>query len=252
MENNDITVILNCYRRPQYLRSQILAILEQSVKPKEIWIWMNQSDELSFFDWTEVEKLIDEHNIRTVPSNYNWKYCGRFALACLVDTPYTAIFDDDTIPGTRWFENCLETHQNTSGIMGGVGVCLHTDSTYQPNTRYGWVSANKETVEVDLVGHAWFFPAEYIKYMWMEKPIWDNGEDMHFSAMCQIHGGIKTYVPPHPIRDTSLWSSLHGVQLGVDSVASSATKNHAEFYQQRNDCVKRLTDLGWKLHKGKK
>lgn len=266
MENNDITVILNCYRRPQYLRSQILAILEQSVKPKEIWIWVNESEETKSFDWFIINDLVEKHNIRVVSSNYNWKYCGRFSLACMVDTTWTAIFDDDTIPGTNWFANCLECMDDVASsnvlgitklelisrrdvlypILGGVGVLLHQNDSYQPNTRYGWVSANEHRKKVDLVGHAWFFPASYIKHMWRQKPMWDNGEDMHFSAMCQIYGGIDTWVPPHPKDDTSLWSSLHGVQLGVDSVASSATKNHTEFYQQRNECVQRLVNSGWK------
>ena len=244
-----ITAILNCYRRPQNLEAQINSLLNQTIKPEQIWIWMNWSEELSFYDWTEVQKLIEEHDIRTVSSNYNWKYCGRFSLACLVDTEYTAIFDDDTIPGPEWFENCLNTQKETPGILGGVGVSLRTNSTYQPNTRYGWVSGNNETVEVDLVGHAWFFPAEYIKYMWIEKPMWANGEDMHFSAMCQIHGNIKTYVPPHPIDDRRKWSSLYGQQLGVDAVASSAVRNHGQFYTERNACVQRLVDLGWTLCK---
>ncbi len=260
MENNDITVILNCYRRPQYLRAQILAMVGQSVKPKEIWIWVNESEETKSFDWFIIDDLVEKHNIRIVSSNYNWKYCGRFSLACMVDTRWTAIFDDDTIPGTNWFANCLKCMEYPRPrksvvsdedvphpILGGVGVVLHQDDAYQPNTRYGWVSANEYPEKVDLVGHAWFFPACYIEHMWRKKPMWDNGEDMHLSAMCQIYGGIDTLVPPHPKGDTSMWSSLHGVQLGVDSVASSATKNHAEFYQQRNECVKRLTDWGWKL-----
>jgi len=246
-----ITVILNCYRRPQNLQAQIESLLKQTIPPEQIFIWMNDSEELHYFDWGEVEKLIKEHNIRTVPSNYNWKYCGRFALACLVDTEFTAIFDDDTIPGPEWFENCINTHHETPGIMGGVGVRLRTDCAYQPNIRDGWVNANEQTVEVDLVGHAWFFPAEYIKYMWMEKPVWDNGEDMHFSAMCQIHGGINTYVPPHPMNDRKKWSSLYGVQLGIDAVASSAVRNHNKFYKERNAVVQRLRGLGWRLQRDK-
>jgi len=252
--DKDITVILNCYRRPQNLKFQIEALLNQTIPPSNIWIWMNRSDELHFFDWTETQALIEEHNIRTLQSNYNWKYCGRFSLACMVDTTWTAIFDDDTIPGTNWFANCLECMDNVHSdphenvpypILGGVGVTLHQNDAYQPNTRHGWVSANEFREKVDLVGHAWFFPAHYIQYMWRKKPMWDNGEDMHFSAMCQIYGGIDTWVPPHPKSDTSLWSSLHGVQLGVDDVASSAVRNHAEFYKQRNECVKRLSNMGW-------
>jgi hypothetical protein len=207
-----ITAILNCYRRPQNLEEQINALLEQTLKPEQIWIWMNHSKELSFFDWGEVESLIEKHNIRTVPSNYNWKYCGRFALACLVNTEYTAIFDDDTIPGPKWLENCMEHMPEEGAILGGIGLILHSEYTYDPHTRYGWASKNEEPVEVDLVGHAWTFPAHFAReYFWREKPFWDNGEDMHFSAMAQKYGNKKTIVPPHHLDEIS--SSLKGYEL---------------------------------------
>lgn len=241
-----ITAILNCYRRPQNLQPQIQAILNQTVPPTEIWVWKNYHPDQEGFDWSAFNMYARQAGIRVIESNYNWKYCGRFAAACLVDTEYTAIFDDDTICGPEWFENCLNSNIEKPGIYGGVGVNLHTDRTYQPNTRYGWVSGNLDTVEVDLVGHAWFFKSEYIKYMWMEKPTWENGEDMHFSAMAQIHGGIKTYVPPHPVSHKDCWSSLYGVELGVDEVASSAVRNHQQFYKERNAVVEKLIGLGWK------
>lgn len=242
-----ITAILNCYRRPQNLIPQIQGLLNQTVPPDEIWIWRNYHEDQEYFDWEDFRIFAAQNKIKLIESNYNWKYCGRFASACLVDTEFTAIFDDDTICGSKWFENCINSFDEKEGIYGGVGVNLKTKESYQPNTRYGWVSGNEEIVEVDLVGHAWFFPASYIKYMWMEKPMWANGEDMHFSAMCQIHGGVKTYVPPHPRHNTDLWSSLYGQQLGVDAVASSAVRNHGQFYLERNQCVQRLVDLGWKL-----
>lgn len=241
-----ITAILNCYRRPQNLQPQIHAILNQTVPPTEIWVWKNYHPDQEGFDWAAFNMYARQAGIRVIESNHNWKYCGRFAAACLVDTEYTAIFDDDTICGPEWFENCLNSNIEKQGIYGGVGVNLHTDRTYQPNTRYGWVSGNVDTVEVDLVGHAWFFKSEYIKYMWMEKPTWENGEDMHFSAMAQIHGGIKTYVPPHPVHYKDCWSSLYGVELGVDEVASSAVRNHQQFYKERNAVVEKLVGLGWK------
>ena len=242
-----ITAILNCYRRPQNLIPQIQGLLNQTVPPDEIWVWRNYHEDQEYFDWEDFRIFASQNKIKLIESNYNWKYCGRFASACLVDTEFTAIFDDDTICGSKWFENCINSFDEKEGIYGGVGVNLKTKESYQPNTRYGWVSGNEEIVEVDLVGHAWFFPASYIKYMWMEKPMWANGEDMHFSAMCQIHGGVRTYVPPHPRHNTDLWSSLYGQQLGVDAVASSAVRNHGQFYLERNQCVQRLVDLGWKL-----
>ena len=50
----DITVILNCFRRPEYLKEQIEAIRSQSVKPAEIWLWVNHHPDNEDFDF---EKL---------------------------------------------------------------------------------------------------------------------------------------------------------------------------------------------------
>ena len=116
--------------------------------------------------------------------------------------------------------------------------------TYFPLDKKGWSQPNNAAAEVDIAGHAWFFPASYIKHMWVEKPMWENGEDMHFSAMCQIHGGIKTIVPPHRVDDRSRWSSLRGMELGVSAVASYCN-NTDKFLEERTNCVKKLRNLGW-------
>jgi hypothetical protein len=225
--------------------------LGQTVPPEEIWVWTNYHEDQLNFDWDGCHLWLEEHGIKIFTSNFNWKYCGRFAAACLVDTEYTAIFDDDTIPGPKWFENCLNTLDTpyNFGILGGIGLRLHSDFTYNEHTRYGWAEPNESVVEVDLVGHAWFFPAHFIRYMWYEKPMWATGEDMHFSAMCQKYGNIKTYVPPHPKDDKDMHSSLFGNELGIDAVASSRVQNHATFFNERNICLQRLVNFGWSLYK---
>tara|TARA_R110002020_G_scaffold46539_26_gene132457 strand:- start:4729 stop:5475 length:747 start_codon:yes stop_codon:yes gene_type:complete len=245
-----ITTILNCYRRPTYLYSQIEAILNQTVGDSEIWVWRNYHEDFDDkFNWEEFKHYCKDKNVKLFDTNHNWKYCGRFAAACLVDTEYTAIFDDDTIPGNRWFENCISTLQTHRGILGGVGVILQQDNSYLPNQRIGWSTNNEQVAEVDLVGHSWFYPSEFNKYIWMEKPMWENGEDMHFSAMAQIYGDIKTYVPAQPSSDSSLSSSLHGMAFGMDAVASSHQRNHERFYTERTNCVKKLINRGWNLMK---
>ena len=236
----DITVILNCYRRPQYLEEQIAAIRSQTKKPVQIWLWINYHEDNKYFDFSQLS--VD----RVINNNYNWKYYGRFAAAMLADTEYVALFDDDTIPGKKWFESCLATMKLTPGILGGAGVAVEGDQ-YRKHARYGWSSQNEETVEVDLVGHAWFFKQDWVKYLWMEKPYtWDNGEDIQFSYCCQKYGNVQTYCPPHPKEDVEVFSSLKGYEYGVDDKASSNSRNHTVFYQQRDACVSNAIDNGWK------
>ena len=47
------------------------------------------------------------------------------------------------------------------------------------------------------------------------------GEDIHFSYMLQKYTDLKTYVPPHPSNDTSMWSSLKASLYGSDQHATA-------------------------------
>tara|TARA_R110001592_G_scaffold338511_1_gene625602 strand:+ start:369 stop:1931 length:1563 start_codon:yes stop_codon:yes gene_type:complete len=243
LQDETITVVLNCYRRPEYLEEQLRSLKNQTIKPDEIWIWVNYHEDNRDVDFSKFD--CD----RVIKNNYNWKFYGRFAGALLSSNKYIAMFDDDTIPGSMWLENCLSTMKTHEGVLGGAGVILPGDR-YYGHTRYGWSSENQEVVEVDLVGHAWFFKREWLKYLWMEKPFtWENGEDIQFSYCVQKYGGIRTYCPPHPKENRELFSSLKGYEMGVDEKATSRVRNHHIFYAQRDACVKNAILNGWKIVK---
>jgi len=248
IDPEDITVILNCYRRPYNLRMQIDALRSQTKPPKEIWLWVNRhpDNEGFSFDNLGLDKVFN--------NDHNWKFYGRFAGALLADTEYVAIFDDDTIPGSKWFENCLDTMEENEGIMGSAGIILD-DKYYVRHERSGWATQNPTTAEVDLVGHAWFFKRDWLQYLWREKPpTWDNGEDMHFSYSAQKYGGIKTYCPPHPPEDIELHGSIMGNELGIDDKATSNNNetSHHQFFSERDFCVQEALRKGWKTVRGVK
>jgi hypothetical protein len=244
VEKSPITVILNAYRRPYNLRMQIDAIRKQTKRPTQIWLWVNDHEDNHGFDFKELNFDRICHN------DHNWKFYGRFAAALLADTEYVAIFDDDTIPGDRWFENCLETMKTNEGIMGSAGYIQTGPRAmqYEPE-RSGWPRQNEDTMRVDYVGHAWFFKREWLSHLWREKPpTWDNGEDIHFSYTAQKYGGIQTYCPPHPVEDKSLHGSLLGYELGVDSKATSNNQavSHQQFFSERDNCINNSLVGGWK------
>lgn len=243
LENQDITAILTCYRRPHLLNEQIQTLRAQTNPPKEIWVWVNNAPENEGIDFNYGDE------VKIFRCNHNWKFFGRFAAAMLANTEFVAIYDDDTMPGKKWHQNCLETMQETPGILGGIGVVLPGER-YYGHQRVGWSAPNEQVEQVDLVGHAWFFKRDWLQYFWREQPYtWENGEDIHFSYVAQKYAGIKTYVPPHPKDDPEMFSSLKGMEYGVDDVATSATRNHQVFYKQRDACVKHAIDNGWKLVK---
>lgn len=239
---NNISIILNVYKRPYMLEKQIQAIKNQSIliESQNIHVWYNKSDIAQYFP-------IDKE-IKTYVCNWNTKFFGRFTLPLLIKTDFVALFDDDTIPQIDWLKNCLETIEKseTNGILGGSGVIL-MEKSYHPFNKVGWngLHSNK-TERVDLVGHAWFFRQEWAKYMWYEKPYdWNNGEDIMFSYLAQKYGNINTFVPPHPENNMNLWSSdiKIGVEVGNDINASWKTGSH---YPERGKICVYCINNGWK------
>tara|TARA_R100000406_G_scaffold84076_1_gene66897 strand:+ start:1978 stop:2712 length:735 start_codon:yes stop_codon:yes gene_type:complete len=239
-----ITVILNCYKRVQYLEEQIQAIKDQSIPAEDIWIWYNKPEDAPSEDLTK-------YGCKTFYSTENMKYHARFAIALMAKTKYVAFFDDDTIPGKNWFKNCIDTiNAGYDGILGTIGVRPSTPESYYPMNKVGWGSSgNTEPVEVDLVGHAWFMDKNHLRYMWMEDPVtWENAEDMQISWLAQKHGGVKTYVPPHPKDDQSLWGSHpdKAVKYGSDEVASWIA-NKDNHFKDRDQALRDQVARGWRL-----
>ena len=238
-KKNSITAILTCYRRPEYLQEQINALRAQTNPPEQIWLWVNHHEENKHLDFEDLD--ID----RVIRNDHNWKFHGRFALAQLAQTNFIGLFDDDTIPAAKWFENCLDCYSTKPGIYGGIGVILG-EERYYGHKRVGWSAPNNEITEVDLVGHAWFLNKKDLQYMWREEPFtWHNGEDIQLSYLCQKYGNIKTYVPPHPLDKPEMFSSTKGVMYGIDNKATSRPSNHAVFYNQRDEQVKSHIQNGW-------
>lgn len=242
---SNVTVILNAYRRPYNLKMQIEAIRNQTIPPKQIWLWINKHQDNDGFDF-------DSLNVdRIFHNDYNWKFYGRFAAALLADTEYVALYDDDTIPGSQWHENCLQTMGTHEGILGSAGIILKSKE-YINHDRCGWPTQNNDITEVDLVGHSWFFKREWLRYLWQEKPTtWDNGEDIQFAFMAKIHGGISTYCPAHPPGNKEMHGSILGNELGIDDKATSTNSSvsHEQFFSQRDICVQAGLKKGWKTVK---
>lgn len=240
--NNEITVILTVWKRHQNLQMQLEHLVNQTKKPYQIWIYQNESH----FNIQLSTETKEEHKISVIQSkDINFKFHGRFALPLLCDTEYVAIFDDDTLPGPRWLENCLDTSRRNNCIVGANGRTLKAgfetvDDQHVAGCGDGRpVEAEKE---VDLVGHCWFFKTEWAKNIWLDRPYtWDNGEDIHLAAANQIYGGIKCFVPRMPAQDRSLWGDLRP-HLGADEHATWKKADHGAL---RGEIVKYWCEKGW-------
>jgi glycosyltransferase involved in cell wall biosynthesis len=234
----NITVILSAFKRPQFLQEQIESIKNQSIQPKEIMIWNNNAD-----------STIQLDNITIANSNKNFGVWSRFAYALNAKTKYICIFDDDTIPGNRWLENCYETIKTYDGLLGAAGIIFENEN-YFPHKRCGWPAPNAKTTRVDIVGHSWFFKREWLPYLWIEKIDEDNfdlvGEDMTFPYALQKHLGLQTYVPNHPVNNKTLWGSIKGMRYGT-SKNPIAISNSPENLNKMDTYYKLLLKRGFKI-----
>ena len=164
-------------------------------------------------------------------------------MAQFLNVDYIAVFDDDTIPGPRWFENCLKTLEETGPALLGTCGQSYQDGDRRRREGFGWKRPFDAIVEVDIVEHAWFFPRKLL-LGWTDAPYLEFptcGEQYYLPLMAQRHG-MKAYCPPHPDGDKSWWGSVNG-ELGVDE--------HALYLQPGEDEKKlavhaRMLELGWK------
>lgn len=207
-----VSIVLNSYRRTRWFDEQHQAIKNQSVPINEIFVWQNKSD-------SEPIEQSQKDNVIFVDCNQNLGVWARFALALNCRSDYIAIFDDDTIPGTKWIENCLNTHKTHPGLLGTVGV-IFGDKYYTWNKveRLGWCKPNETVEKVDIVGHCWFFHRDLLSVFWRELPPTNQipivGEDIHFAKMIQKYTNQGVYVPPHPANDMEMWGSIKGEPYG--------------------------------------
>jgi glycosyltransferase involved in cell wall biosynthesis len=207
---NNITVILNGYKRTYTIEQQYEAIKNQTVKDIDIFYWINLVDQSKQIP----QNIIDE--CHSIISNTNFGVWGRFSIALNAVTPYICIIDDDTIPGPKWLENCLNTIKTHNGVLTTRGVIMdkeHNNLYPMPQSykAYGWCVPNEETMQVDIGCHSWFFDKKILRAFWGEMPVnipMNYGEDMHLSYVAQKYFNLGTYIPPHPTDNLDLWGSM--------------------------------------------
>lgn len=245
---NEITVILTAYKRVDSLSRQLESIRKQTIKPKEVWLFQDKIPK--DYNITIDQTLLEQFD-KIYIADENVGVWGRFNFAREVRTEYVCIFDDDTIPGQQWLENCYSQMQKQEGIYGTIGVIFTNPSNYTKDGhfRIGWHRPNEETKEVDLVGHSWFLKTKWLEFMFELAPKYSTkykyaAEDMCLSYGCLLNG-IHTYVPPHPIENMRFWGSQPqtALSLGVTTVALSLGNNNVVM----NAAAAELVNDGWEI-----
>ena len=221
--DHSITVVLNTYKRLDLLEKQIESLLKQTIIPKEIFIWNNSSMPL------DSNKFVHEKiPIIVFNSSMNFGVWSRFSVALNSESRFVAVMDDDTIPGEKWFENCISNINDEIVLLGTRGLRFLSKDRYFPYESYGWDNPNAEIIEVDIIGHSWFFKRELLTLFWSSYDMRykDNfcGEDIHLSYVAQIRG-YKSYIPPHPPDDLQMWGSQPTIAIEQGTISDAISMN---------------------------
>lgn len=227
--DKNISVILTAWCREQYLEEQVERVLSQTVRPREVILWYNAPPKkMGIFERKQLVSFKNDKYVKKIICDHNFGIVPRFSFASSLKSDYVCIFDDDTMPGERWFENCLNYVDSERVLCGTIGLRYLSKTAIKTETpRMGWEAMNESLEYVDLVGHSWFFRRHWARYFWDEDPVsYSFGEDIHFCAMLQRHG-IRSACPPHPRGDKSLWGSVKP-ERGVDKVAISCSSDKSE------------------------
>jgi glycosyltransferase involved in cell wall biosynthesis len=236
-----VSVVLNVYKRAEHFQMQIESLLNQSIAPFEILVWENGNERVP-------EEYRDKVTIARAETNFGvW---ARFSYALNAKGDYVLMLDDDTVPGKRWIENCLNTMLLSPGLLGTRGLQFATKNSYAGYSEFGVYVPNKTIQRVDIVGHAWFFRREWLGAFWGEYanrfPEDLSGEDIHFSYALQKVLGLNTFVPPHPEDEQELWGSDPSIalKLGADRAAISSASGSLGRFER---ALRHYVSLGFEL-----
>lgn len=238
-----ITVVLNAFKRQQYLKKQIDCVLTQTVPAERVLIW-NNGEELELHGYGD--------NVMVANNSHNLGVWSRFAYAINAETEYVCILDDDTFPAPRFFESCLQQMEREPALLGARGLRFLSAARYYPYVSFGWDAPNEKAEVVDIVGHAWFFKREWLSAFWRDLPPLGTsrlvGEDMHFSFMLQKHLGIRTMVPPHPESDPDIWGSDPELAIKLGTSEEAVSQGY-EALRKFDLALRRCTSNGFRLCK---
>jgi len=238
-----ITVVLNAFKRQQYLKQQIDCVLSQTVPAQRVLIW-NNGEALDLHGYGE--KVMIANN------SHNLGVWSRFAYAINAETEYVCMLDDDTFPAPHFFESCLQQMEREPALLGARGLRFLSAARYHPFVAFGWDAPNEKAEVVDIVGHAWFFKREWLGVFWRELPPLGTsrlvGEDMHFSFMLQKYLGIRTIVPPHPVAEPSIWGSDPELAMRLGT-SKEAVSQGEEALHKFDTALRDCTSNGFRLCK---
>lgn len=255
-----IVAIIGTHARWDNVRQIELALARQSVSPARIVVVCTSGiGDRRDLKYSDLINLSWNAGVW-----FRFHVCWQFPEA----THY-AIFDDDTIPGEVWFENCLTTLEATGGGIAGASGVVFLRGGRDPREYYGAAAKSPYITPVDIVGHCWFFSRDILEFAYGDfyrlakvngcspQRFALAGEDYWISAaarqkwLCDestrrtrvpetLWGGV--YVPPHRYEVKDEWGSLKP-ELGAKQGALYLIPESEQWKEIVHEEMKRM---GWR------
>lgn len=245
MAKLNVTAVIMTYMRPQNLQRQIEAIRNQTHPPEEIIIGHLYGPKSGEFDFDGCRTVTFQHD----PGPRSQMVTG---LCHARESDFIALFDDDIIPGRKWFEHAIECYKKHPGIYGGsVGMYVDEDERrlYRPlwgdDKEWGQQdSANQEFAHVDVIGQSWFLTPEDLALLWSEPlpfPVDSGGDDIWLGYRAD-QNGVKCILPPFPEDDQQKWGVIDRPEATADHAIHNRVDNHEE---DRMELIRYGLENGW-------
>jgi hypothetical protein len=253
-KDDDLTVIINAWARPQFLPLVWEGIQYQTRRPRETWIIQNFPQGRAPVP-SEFFERARAHGTRIIDSDLNHGCWFRFFLAALYcRTRFVAIYDDDTLSGRLALETAVGELERKPGVYGGFGMTLRKEPEgprYWSRDLSGWAGAKDHTEQVDFVGQMWLMETSWLRELLRHvperlvttrEPARECGEEMYVSFVAQ-RLGLPTYVYTHGSEYNARWSSIQAYEMGFtpDAMSMNGGLSQADYY------VRHFVDAGWKL-----
>jgi len=230
-----ITTVLTVTDRLEYLQSQLQSIKNQTVS-SEIFIHWNNDTEYEL----EYPSVIYRNQHKSTP------LYSRFINSINITTPYVFICDDDTLPGKKYLEKCLEFSKNKDVCIVSCGMNFNEGETkYNVNKRIRQSEFLKVPTQVNMGGQGYFLKTELLrKYCNYKTHSTLSGEDIHLGFVCYKEN-IPIYVLDKDENDKDTWQDLTLGERGNDEKAQWKYPTHKPV---RDELMGIYTSLGWEFN----
>jgi hypothetical protein len=170
----------------------------------------------------------------------------RFSLANESPSKYVCILDDDTLPGPKWIQSCIErleqAEEDEPDYCIAASGCVFTADDAFSFYQVGSQNPSVDEAEVDIGTQGWFFRKDILQVFFGCGRQGDGrtGWGLHFAAALQ-QVGVLTIVLPYTPGDAQTW----GMTQAASQERNNSKRIGGELPSVMQDLYSSYRGLGW-------